>query len=172
MRGAHPRRQRDRAPRVPARGGHRGRPGRLDRVHHHAPSTRRRPARRGRSAPSSTWSSGWRSGTRTRPIVFLDKTVCYCSTMNRIDLPHLVWALESLARGPGGQPDHRRPGRRRTTPGSPWTGCSRCPERATNGRTCSGQVVALHYARRREAAAAPERDSGRGRPGPGRRGRR
>ena len=32
-------------------------------------------------------------------IVFLDKTVCYCSTMNRIDLPHLVWALESLADG-------------------------------------------------------------------------
>ena len=32
-------------------------------------------------------------------IVFLDKTVCYCSTMNRIDLPHLVWALESLAAG-------------------------------------------------------------------------
>ena len=23
--------------------------------------------------------------------------VCYCSTMNRIDLPHLVWALENLA---------------------------------------------------------------------------
>ena len=32
-------------------------------------------------------------------IVFLDKTVCFCSTMNRIDLPHLVWALESLADG-------------------------------------------------------------------------
>jgi len=32
-------------------------------------------------------------------IVFLDKTVCYCSTMNRIDLPHLVWALESLVQG-------------------------------------------------------------------------
>jgi quinolinate synthase len=32
-------------------------------------------------------------------IMFLDKTVCYCSTMNRIDLPHLVWALESLAEG-------------------------------------------------------------------------
>ncbi len=29
-------------------------------------------------------------------IMFLDKTICYCSTMNRIDLPHLVWALESL----------------------------------------------------------------------------
>src|SRR5680860_1013533 len=32
-------------------------------------------------------------------IAFLEKNVCYCSTMNRIDLPHLVWALESLAAG-------------------------------------------------------------------------
>jgi quinolinate synthase len=32
-------------------------------------------------------------------IVFLDRTVCFCSTMNRIDLPHLVWSLESLAEG-------------------------------------------------------------------------
>jgi quinolinate synthase len=32
-------------------------------------------------------------------IVFLDRTVCYCSTMNRIDLPHLVWAMESLVDG-------------------------------------------------------------------------
>ncbi|WP_431782172.1 quinolinate synthase NadA [Streptomyces chumphonensis] len=34
-----------------------------------------------------------------KEIAFLDKTVCFCSTMNRIDLPHLVWALESLAAG-------------------------------------------------------------------------
>jgi quinolinate synthase len=34
-----------------------------------------------------------------KTVVFLDKTVCYCSTMNRIDLPHLVWALEALADG-------------------------------------------------------------------------
>jgi quinolinate synthase len=34
-----------------------------------------------------------------KEIVFLDKTVCFCSTMNRIDLPHLVWTLESLADG-------------------------------------------------------------------------
>jgi len=34
-----------------------------------------------------------------KTVVFLDKTVCYCSTMNRIDLPHLVWALESLVEG-------------------------------------------------------------------------
>ena len=34
-----------------------------------------------------------------KTVVFLDKSVCYCSTMNRIDLPHLVWALESLVAG-------------------------------------------------------------------------
>jgi quinolinate synthase len=34
-----------------------------------------------------------------KEVVFLDKTVCFCSTMNRIDLPHLVWTLESLAAG-------------------------------------------------------------------------
>jgi quinolinate synthase len=34
-----------------------------------------------------------------KQIVFLDKAVCYCSTMNRIDLPHLVWAMESVLAG-------------------------------------------------------------------------
>jgi quinolinate synthase len=34
-----------------------------------------------------------------KTIIFLEKTVCYCSTMNRIDLPHLVHSLESLAAG-------------------------------------------------------------------------
>ncbi|AIY17127.1 quinolinate synthase NadA [Pimelobacter simplex] len=32
-------------------------------------------------------------------IMFLDRNVCYCSTMNRIDLPHFVWALENLVEG-------------------------------------------------------------------------
>ncbi|HEX4726752.1 MAG TPA: quinolinate synthase NadA [Jatrophihabitans sp.] len=32
-------------------------------------------------------------------ISFLESTVCYCATMNRIDLPHLVHSLESLVRG-------------------------------------------------------------------------
>ena len=32
-------------------------------------------------------------------VVFLDDTVCFCATMNRIDLPHLVWVLESLVDG-------------------------------------------------------------------------
>jgi quinolinate synthase len=34
-----------------------------------------------------------------KTVLFLDKTVCYCSTMNRIDLPHLVWAMETLVNG-------------------------------------------------------------------------
>ncbi|NGM15393.1 quinolinate synthase NadA [Verrucosispora sp. WMMA2044] len=34
-----------------------------------------------------------------KKIMFLDRAVCYCSTMNRIDLPHLVWALEELVAG-------------------------------------------------------------------------
>jgi len=34
-----------------------------------------------------------------KQVVFLDRTVCFCSTMNRIDLPHLVWSLENLVAG-------------------------------------------------------------------------
>jgi len=34
-----------------------------------------------------------------KTVTFLERTVCYCSTMNRIDLPHLVWALEELVAG-------------------------------------------------------------------------
>jgi quinolinate synthase len=34
-----------------------------------------------------------------KDVHFLEDTVCFCSTMNRIDLPHLVWALESLLAG-------------------------------------------------------------------------
>jgi quinolinate synthase len=57
------------------------------------------------AAPSgSAWAIGTELNLVSRlakqnpdkTIVFLDKTVCYCSTMNRIDLPHLVWIMESL----------------------------------------------------------------------------
>ncbi|MQW76550.1 quinolinate synthase NadA [Nocardioides sp. dk4132] len=60
------------------------------------------------AAPAgSTWAIGTELNLVKRlaqahpdkSISFLDKTVCYCSTMNRIDLPHLVWALESLVEG-------------------------------------------------------------------------
>ncbi|MBQ0903171.1 quinolinate synthase NadA [Micromonospora sp. U21] len=56
-------------------------------------------------------SSAWALGTELnlvrrlalahpdKQVMFLDKAVCYCSTMNRIDLPHLVWALEELVAG-------------------------------------------------------------------------
>ncbi len=34
-----------------------------------------------------------------KEVTFLEQHVCYCATMNRIDLPHLVWTLENLAQG-------------------------------------------------------------------------
>lgn len=34
-----------------------------------------------------------------KTIAFLEDTVCFCATMNRIDLPHLVWTLENLVAG-------------------------------------------------------------------------
>ncbi len=63
------------------------------------PSRRRPPARAGRSAPSSTWSSGWPTAHPDKTDLVPRPTVCYCSTMNRIDLPHFVWAMESLVDG-------------------------------------------------------------------------
>jgi quinolinate synthase len=59
------------------------------------------------SASGSKWAVGTELNLVQRlanenpdkQVVFLDKTVCYCSTMNRIDLPHLVWAMESLVNG-------------------------------------------------------------------------
>ncbi|PZS30034.1 MAG: quinolinate synthase [Pseudonocardiales bacterium] len=57
--------------------------------------------------PGSSWAIGTELNLVRRlaaahpdkRIAFLEKTVCYCSTMNRIDLPHLVQSLESLAHG-------------------------------------------------------------------------
>jgi quinolinate synthase len=59
------------------------------------------------SPASSIWAVGTElnlvkrlaASNPDKKILFLDKTICYCSTMNRIDLPHLVWAMESLAAG-------------------------------------------------------------------------
>jgi quinolinate synthase len=57
--------------------------------------------------PGSAWAIGTELNLVRRlalrhpeqQIVYLDSTVCFCSTMNRIDLPHLVWALEGLVDG-------------------------------------------------------------------------
>jgi len=59
------------------------------------------------SAPGTQWAVGTElnlvgrlaANNPDKKVYFLDRTVCYCSTMNRIDLPHLVWALESLVSG-------------------------------------------------------------------------
>jgi quinolinate synthase len=57
--------------------------------------------------PGSAWAVGTELNLVSRlaarhpdkRIAFLDRTVCYCATMNRIDLPHLVWSLEELVAG-------------------------------------------------------------------------
>jgi quinolinate synthase len=57
--------------------------------------------------PGSAWAIGTELNLVRRlaeqhpdkQVHFLERTVCFCSTMNRIDLPHLVWSLESLAAG-------------------------------------------------------------------------
>lgn len=59
------------------------------------------------SPPGETWAVGTELNMVKRlakenpdkTVVFLDKTVCFCATMNRIDLPHLVWAMENLLEG-------------------------------------------------------------------------
>ena len=60
------------------------------------------------AAPAgSTWAIGTELNLVKRlanahpdkEIVFLEQHVCYCATMNRIDLPHLVWTLENLVAG-------------------------------------------------------------------------
>ena len=57
--------------------------------------------------PGSSWGIGTELNLVRRlagahpdkQVHFLEDTVCFCSTMNRIDLPHLVWVLESLVAG-------------------------------------------------------------------------
>ncbi|MCV2396444.1 quinolinate synthase NadA [Actinotalea sp. M2MS4P-6] len=57
--------------------------------------------------PGSAWAIGTELNLVRRlaaqhpelEVHYLDSTVCFCSTMNRIDLPHLVWAMEQLVEG-------------------------------------------------------------------------
>jgi quinolinate synthase len=57
--------------------------------------------------PGSSWAIGTELNLVRRlaaahpdkQVHYLDSTVCFCSTMNRIDLPHLVWTLEALVDG-------------------------------------------------------------------------
>ncbi len=57
--------------------------------------------------PGSAWAIGTELNLVRRiaaahpdkQVHYLDSTVCFCSTMNRIDLPHLVWIMENLVAG-------------------------------------------------------------------------
>lgn len=57
--------------------------------------------------PGSSWAIGTELNLVRRvaaahpdkQVHYLDSTVCFCSTMNRIDLPHLVWSMENLLAG-------------------------------------------------------------------------
>jgi quinolinate synthase len=60
------------------------------------------------SAPGTKWTVGTelnmvmrlaREMGETRPTVSLDDCFCVCSTMARIDPPHLRWVLEGLVEG-------------------------------------------------------------------------
>ena len=50
-----------------------------------------------------------------KTVVSLNPNVCVCSTMYRVDGPHVLWVLENLLEGPRRQPDCRsRTDRRRS----------------------------------------------------------
>lgn len=57
--------------------------------------------------PGSSWALGTELNLVRRvaaahpdkQVHYLDSTVCFCSTMNRIDIPHLVWVMENLIAG-------------------------------------------------------------------------
>lgn len=59
------------------------------------------------AAPGSVWGVGTELNLVNRlkhrqpdkQVLFLSPTVCQCSTMFRIDAPHLCWAMENLAEG-------------------------------------------------------------------------
>ena len=102
-------------------------------------------------------------------ITFLDKTVCYCSTMNRIDLPHFVWAMESLVAGQvvnrievDPETEKLRPGRPRADArpaGQDPQGLSRA---VRPGSSNQAQVAAVRrVGRARSCRRAPRRCGGR-----------
>ena len=71
----------------------------LHRAHHRVGHRRARRRRCSASAPRSTWRSAWRPRTPTRRSCRSTRSICPCSTMFRIDEPHLASCLESLVRG-------------------------------------------------------------------------
>ena len=89
----------DRAPGMPDGSGGRRRFRRVHGLHPQGHRRRHRSPPRSRSAPRSTWSTGWPRSTRSTPIFCLDPVICPCSTMYRIHPGYLAWVLEALVRG-------------------------------------------------------------------------
>ena len=60
------------------------------------------------SAPRSTWCSASPPSTPTRRSSRSTRSICPCSTMFRIDGPHLAWVLEYAGARRGRESDRRR----------------------------------------------------------------
>ena len=141
---------------MPARGRARRRPGRLDRVHH--PDARRGAgrARRGRSAPSSTWSGGWPTAHPDKH----DRVPGEDGLLLLDDEPHRPAAPGALAgvAGRRARSSTASPSSRRWPPTPGWrsTGCSPCRSRpgALSRRADYGEAVKLRREARRRVADA------------------
>ncbi len=162
FRAEHPDGDRDRAPRVQARGRRARRQGGLHRAH---PRVGRRGRRPGAVIGVGTEIHMVQRMAEEMPdktIVSLDPLVCPCSTMFRIDEPHLAWCLETLVARRGREPDLGRRPTPPSGPGSRWSGCSPSPEsqpaprgtvRLVPAETPSISVVVITYEGARWVAA-------------------
>ena len=97
--GRAPRRHRRRAPRGAPRDGAARRPGRLDRLHHPGPRPTPPPGRRSAVGTEVHLVNRLAQEHPDKTVVSLDPLICPCSTMNRIDVPHLAWVLDELVEG-------------------------------------------------------------------------
>ncbi len=111
-----------------------------------------------------------RFASEDKEIVFLDRTVCFCSTMNRIDLPTWCGPWSPSPRGTWSTAS-RWTRRRRRSPSSPWSACWPC--RNTGPAHGEGPVRhlwvpdgAFAVPRIRPAPGPASRASAAGRPSP------
>ncbi len=111
--GRAPRRRGHRAPRVRARRGRARRPGRVDRADPGVGRATRPRAPRSRSRTEIHMVQRLAREHADKTIFSLDPLICPCSTMFRIDGPHLAWVLENLVAGNRRESDRRRRRHRR-----------------------------------------------------------
>ena len=78
-----------------------------------------------------------------KTIVSLDPLICPCSTMNRIDLPHLAWVVENLVEGRVLEPHQRVEPRLRSRLGWRCSGCSTSPHQPRRSCRCRPAPIRL-----------------------------